>query len=230
MTGATSVSEFSGFPAEGLALLAGLPRRNAAWFKANQKAYRSTVLEPAKAFVTAMGALLAESISPEVAAEPKTNGSIAPINNDVRFAKDKSPYKDHLLFRFWQGRDKKTAPTLFVRLSAESVGFASGAVFASVDEWRKRVDDDKSGATLAKAIQKIERGRSDVDVAGAALKRVPAPYGADHPRAELLKHKLIQIRWPEPVPNTVGSARFAPWCDARLARVADLHRWLVQNL
>ncbi len=89
----------SGFPAEGVALLESLPRRDAAWFEANQKAYRSTVLEPANAFVTAMGSLLAETISPDVVAEPRTNGSIAPINHDVRFSKDKALYKDHLLLR-----------------------------------------------------------------------------------------------------------------------------------
>ena len=42
------MSDFTGFPAEGLALLQSLPRRDAAWFKANQKAYRATVLEPYK--------------------------------------------------------------------------------------------------------------------------------------------------------------------------------------
>ena len=90
------------------------------------------MLEPAKAFVTALGEELSKTISKDLVAEPRTNGSIAPINNDLRFApanspKARAPYKDHLLFRFWEGADKKIAPTLFVRLSAESVGFASGA-------------------------------------------------------------------------------------------------------
>ena len=70
-------------------------------------------------------------ISPRIVAIPRTNGSIGPINNDVRFAKNRSAYKDHLLFRFWElassGSDKKTAATLFVRLGSDSVGFATGA-------------------------------------------------------------------------------------------------------
>jgi uncharacterized protein (TIGR02453 family) len=222
--------DFEGFPQQGLQLLRKLPTRDAAWFKANQKTYRETVLEPAKAFVDAMGVELSAGISKAIRADPKTNGSIAPINNDVRFAKDKTPYKDHLLFRFWEGRDKKAAPTLFVRLSGDSVGFASGAVFASVDRWRARVDDDKTGKTLEAAIGKIRRGAKEVETAGAVLKRVPAPYAAEHPRGDLLKHKMLQVRWPEPHPKSVGTAKFPGWCATRLARCTDLHRWLVANL
>ena len=129
-----------------------------------------------------------------------------------------------------RGGDKKTAPTLFVRLSANSVGFASGAAFASVDSWRARVDDDKTGKALEAAIAKIRRVAAEIETAGAGLKRVPAPYPADHARADLLKHKMLQVRWPEPVPKSVGTAKFPGWCAVRLARCADLHHWLVTNL
>jgi uncharacterized protein (TIGR02453 family) len=223
------MAEFTGFPAEGLALLTVLPRRDTAWFKANRPTYEAAVALPAKAFVDALGDRLRSNISVGIVSSPKVNGSIAPINNDVRFSKGKSAYKDHLLFRFWEGSEKKTAPTLFVRLSAKSIGFASGAMFPDVDLWRRRVDDDATGKRLATTVAKLEK-KKNAEVVGAELKRVPAPYPAEHPRGDFLRHKMIQVRWPEPTPKAVATARFADWCATRIDACADLHHWLVKNL
>jgi len=62
------------------------------------------------------------------------------------------------------------------------------------------------------------------------LKRVSAPYGADHPRADLLRHKMFQARWSEPLPDSVSKAEFVDWCAERLVATTDVHRWLVDNL
>ena len=150
---------FAGFSRAGLSFLAELGNREKSWLDANRATYQAEVAEPAKAFAEAMGESLAMAISPDIVAVPKTNGSISPINNDVRFSKDASPYKDHLLFRFWEGSDKKSSPTLFVRVSEESVGFASGAHIGSIDRWRQLIADDETGSGLVTAI-----GVSESDV------------------------------------------------------------------
>lgn len=217
---------FTGFSADGLAFLSELGRDDKAFLDANRDTYENEVAARAKAFVVAMGEALAENVSPNIMAVPKTNGSISPINNDVRFSKNASPYKDHLLFRFWEGPDKKMAPTLFVRVSEDSVGFAAGAQIASLDRWRALIDDDAIGAALKAAVVKLGKGRA-LDVAGQAYKRVPKPYTDDHPRAELLKHKAFQTRWSEPTPAEIHTAAFVGWCDQRLRAAAPVHRWLV---
>jgi uncharacterized protein (TIGR02453 family) len=217
---------FGGFDAEGLQLLTELGTRDRAWFLTNKKRYDQLVAEPAKAFVEAMNDRLQESISPAIVGLPKTNGSISPINNDLRFAKGKAPYKDHLLFRWWEGANKKTAPTLFVRVSESSVGFASGSALDSA-RWRERVADDATGGALVNALKKLGQ-RRELEVAGAELKRVPKPYDAAHPRGDLLRHKgMFQARWPEPAPASITKAAFADWCAKRLMACADVHRWLV---
>ena len=225
----TTSARFAGFPAEGLAFLRQLPTRDKDWFHASKQAYTSHLAAPAKAFVATLGELLQESISSAIVAQPRVNGSISPINRDVRFSADKTPYKDHLLFRFWEGPQKQSAPTLFVRLSGEGVGFASGAMFASVDRWRELIDADATGRRLAEAIERLGEGKP-LDIAGAELKRVPAPYAADHPRGDLLRHKTFQVRWLEPMPGSVGSPAFADWCLGHLQDAAEVHRWLVDNL
>jgi uncharacterized protein (TIGR02453 family) len=219
---------FDGFSKEGLRFLTTLGSKDKAWFDANRKTYETEIVAPTKAFVADLGEALAQTIFRSLVAQPKTNGSIAPINNDVRFSKDKSPYKDHLLLKFWEGADKKMAPTLHVRLSEKSVGFATGVMFGSVDRWRELIDDSRSGGALADALAELSQGRA-LDIAGQELKRVPKPYAGDHPRADLLRHKGFQARWPETTPPEVHSGAFVDWCATRLSACAAIHRWLVKH-
>ncbi|MFT4564980.1 MAG: hypothetical protein ACI9BW_004750 [Gammaproteobacteria bacterium] len=222
------MSDFSGFPAAGLNFLQQLPKRDKAWFQENRKIYDECIVVPSKAFVEALGANLCKSVSSAIIAVAKANGSMAPINNDVRFSKDKSAYKDHLLFRFWEGADKKTAATLFVRISATEIGFASGVAFSNVAHWRELIDRDKTGKPLATLIAQATEKRP-IDVAGQELKKAPAPYPQDHVRAALLRHKMLQIRWAEALPKEIRTKKFADLCGARLAELADIHHWLVEH-
>lgn len=219
---------FDGFGLAALAFLEALGGRDRDWFQAHKKEYDAEVASPAKAFVSAMTDELRAGAFPLIEGQPKTNGSIAPINNDLRFKPDASPYKDHLLFKWWEGPDKKLAPTLWVRLSSQAVGFAAGVTISDIGRWRDAVGGS-AGEVLATAIEKLSKGR-EVDVAGSALKRVPAPWPQDHPRADLLRHKGFQVRWLEPLPASVGSAAFVGFCAAQLEQVADVHRWLVAEL
>ena len=222
-------ADFSGFTQAGLDFLSELGTRDKSWFEEHRATYDEHVVGPTKSFVMAVGERLADGIAPGIVAQPKANGSISPINNDLRFSPDKSPYKDHLLLRFWEGPDKKTAPTLMIRLGPDEVGFATGAMLSDLERWRRLIDADATGVPLVDAITALAKNRK-LDIAGGAYKRVPKPYAEDHPRADLLRHKMFQARWPEPLPKSVNSAAFADWCVRRLEACADVHRWLVTHL
>ncbi|MEM7273397.1 MAG: DUF2461 family protein [Actinomycetota bacterium] len=221
---------FAGYPADTLSFLEELGGQDKAWFDANRSRYQASVVEPTKALVAGVGARLAASLAPDISAEPRSNGSISPINNDRRFAPDKPPYKDHVLLRFWEGPSRKTSPTLFLRIGVEGIGYGVGAALPDLDRWRALIDDDATGGPLASAITVLGTGRA-LDVDGAGYKRVPKPFAEDHPRAALLRHKAgFQARWVEPVPASIGSARFVDHCMTRLEACAPIHRWLVTNL
>jgi uncharacterized protein (TIGR02453 family) len=100
------MSMFGGFPKGTAKFLRGLSKNNEkAWFEAHRGDYQTGYVEPALAFVEAIGPRL-QKISPSISFEPKINGSLFRINRDVRFAKDKRPYKDHIDLWFWHG-DKR---------------------------------------------------------------------------------------------------------------------------
>ncbi len=204
------------------ALLTELPTMSSDEFKAIKRRYTAELADPVKEFVTDLLPHLHEEVSSGLIGTPKTNGSIAPINNDLRFNPDASPYKDHIMLRFWEGPTKKTAPMLIVHLSPTRIGFASGIVPADVDTWRTVVDHD--GVELAAAIDELADG-TGADVVGEALKRTPKPFTEDHPRARLLRHKMLQVRWIlDAVPHEVDLVEF---CTTELARTRRLHAELV---
>ena len=141
------MNEFDGFPKQTLTFLRGLRRNNTkAWFEEHRGDYEQYWVDPAKAFVDSAGAGL-QSIAP-VAAEPRVNGSIFWINRDIRFSKDKTPYKDHLDFWFWEG-SRKTAPSgFFLRISPD--GPLSG-LSRSRTHGRTIGGDSSSGRTNGQA-------------------------------------------------------------------------------
>lgn len=221
-------SAFAGFSAEGLSFLTTLGAKNKEWFDSNRAEYQKAVVAPAKVFVVAMGGALAAGSYPLIEALPKVNGSMAPINNDLRFKPDASPYKDHLMFKFWEGPDKKTAPTLWVRMHpTDGIGFASGMAFPDLDRWRTSID--RRGESFAAAVEalQVEQG---ADLVADGLKRVPKPYPTDHPRELLLRAKGFQVRWVKATPTEISSAAFVDVCVTELERLSAVHHWLAEHL
>lgn len=219
---------FSGFPKSGLDFLMTLDTKNKAWFDANRGTYDTDLVPHAKVFVSELAELLADRISGGIEGQPKTNGSISPINNDLRFKPGASPYKDHLMFRFWEGPNKKTAPMLWVRVSpSDGVGFASGIAISDLDRWRSAIDEH--GEPFAKALDELVAA-TKADIAGEGLKTVPKPYAEDHPRSDLLRHKGFQVRWMKKTPASITKPAFADWCANELERTTKIHHWLVEHL
>ena len=218
---------FEGFPPDALGLLGALPMGDRDWYHASKKEIDAALLNPAKALVDALGERLRAEVSSTFEAQPKLNGSISPLNEDLRFAPNKPPYRDYLMLNFWDGAPKKLAPTLRVRISSDSIGFGGGMAFDKqpLDRYRAAVADDRTGRALTTALAPLE-SLEGYELAGEDLKRVPAPYDADHPRAALLRHKMLQARWPEPVPAELNDERFIDWCMERLTRFKPLHEWL----
>ncbi len=222
------MSDFTGFPKTGLDFLTTLGTKNKAWFDENRATYDTDVVPHAKAFVVELGELLADRVSGGIEYAAKTNGSIAPINNDLRFSPDKSPYKDHLMFKFWEGPNKKTAPMLWVRMSpTDGVGFASGINIADLDRWRTAIDEH--GDPLAASLDALVSD-TKAEVAGQGLKKVPKPYAEDHPHGDLLRHKGFQVRWIKKTPKSITTPKFADWCATELERTSKIHHWLVEHL
>jgi uncharacterized protein (TIGR02453 family) len=160
------------------------------WFEANKPRYEQHVREPLLQFITDFGLRLAE-ISPHYVADTRrSGGSLFRINRDIRFSKDKSPYKTAagLHFRHEVGKDAH-APGFYLHLEPDGV-------FAGVGIWQP------DAPTLAKIRDAIvnhadrwrEAGHNGAfqatfTVGGETLKKPPKGYDPNHPLIEDLKRK-----------------------------------------
>jgi uncharacterized protein (TIGR02453 family) len=174
------VSEFTGFPEAALDFYDDLEMDNT---KSFWEAHKSVWTESVKAPMTA----LTDALAPEFGT-PKV---FRPYR-DVRFAKDKTPYKTH------QGAFVPAGPACgwYVEISARGVrtgaGFydASGSDLARI---RESIDHEATGKELQRILKKLEKAGFEID--GDKLKTSPRGYDADHPRIELLRHKsLVAMR------------------------------------
>lgn len=221
---------FTGFPKETFVFLSGLAGNNSKdWFDAHRADYDNHYVAPAKAFVEAIGPKL-KSISKTVNYEAKINGSIFRINRDVRFSKDKRPYKTNLDMWFWEG-DKRgwETPGFFLRLTPSQMVAGAGMHHfeaAQLAAYRNAVVDDKAG----KALEKIISGLGDLHLGEADRKTVPRGFDASHPRAPLLLHEGLHAMLETKLPKSVHSADFVDTCLDAFRRCYPVSQWLMANV
>jgi uncharacterized protein (DUF2461 family) len=99
---------------------------------------------------------------------------------------------------------------------------------AGVDRYRAVVADAATGAELDRLIAALAADGYRVDA--PELKRTPAPYAADHPRAELLRRKSLSA-WREATdPALVTSPAVVDETLQAFRRLAPLAAWLDRNL
>lgn len=173
-----SPTEFAGFPEAALDFYDDLETDNTKSFWAEHKhVYESAVREPMAALATAL----------------EDEFGIVKIfrpYRDVRFAKDKTPYKTH------QGAFAAHGPATgwYVEVSAPGVRVGVGfyeASAARLSMIREAIVDDRRGRDLEQIIGRLQK--KGWTLGGDKLKTSPRGYDADHPRIELLRHKSMTL-------------------------------------
>jgi uncharacterized protein (TIGR02453 family) len=179
---------FRGWKAEALEFFEGLEAENTkAFWQRNKDVYTDVVRAP-------MEELLAEL-------EPRFGeGRIFRPYRDVRFSKDKSPYKTAIGAMVGDG---------YVQLDARGLAVGSGMWEMAPDQlerYRAAVSDDRSGEKLARVATAARAKGLDV-IGHDVLKTAPKGYPKDHPRIELLRYKGL-VAWREwPAGAWLGTKR-----------------------
>lgn len=162
---------------------------NREWFQANKVRYEDQVKEPALQFIADFSKPLS-SISSEFNAIPKAvGGSLFRIYRDVRFSKDKRPYKTHVGIHFRHRLHKDAhAPGFYLHLER-------GGCFVGAGIWRPQAKDAKKireGIAADPAAWRRATGKKfnrDFALQGESLVRPPRGFDADHPLIDDLKRK-----------------------------------------
>ncbi len=174
------MSTFTGFPVAALDFYDDLEFDNTrSFWEKYKQVYTESVRQPMTA--------LCEALAPEFAPDGQSAKVFRPYR-DVRFAKDKTPYKTH------QGAFVAAGPATgwYVEISARGLRVGAGFYEASGERLariREAMADDKSGPKLEQVLRKLEK--DGFEISGERLKTSPRGYAADHPRIELLRHKQL---------------------------------------
>jgi uncharacterized protein (TIGR02453 family) len=163
---------------------------NREWFLKNKPRYEKDVRDPALRFIEAMGPGL-RKVSAHLVADPRlVGGSLFRINRDIRFSKDKSPYKTNLGISFGHDLGRVgPAPGLYVHLEP-GTSFAGGGVHMPDGPTLGRVRDAIVADPGAwKRIISDPRSKEAISNRGDSLKRAPQGFDPDHPFVEDLKRK-----------------------------------------
>ncbi|MEO7019935.1 MAG: DUF2461 domain-containing protein [Ktedonobacteraceae bacterium] len=173
------MQNFQGFPSEAITFFEGLERDNSkTYWEANKAVWESTVHKPMEDLLED----LEEEFPPLRLLRPY---------RDVRFSKDKSPYK--LSIAAASETRGKGGVGLYIQLSSTGLMVAYGAYTMRSDQlerFRAALAHDLYGAQFEKLLSTLAALSLPVTSGGEApLKTAPLGYTKDHPRIDLLRWK-----------------------------------------
>ena len=173
-----------------LEFLGGLERNNnKAWFEAHRPAYEAA----RRTFEELVDELIQEVNKFDDLGSLSAKECIFRINRDVRFSKDKSPYKPNLGASLAPGGRKATRLGYYIHIAPQDESMIAGGLHMPMPpelaKFRKSIDRD------AKPFKRVTGTKAFVQyfglVSGTRLLTAPQGYTRDHPEIELLKLKEI---------------------------------------
>jgi len=219
---------FDGFPKDALRFLRELKKNNEReWFNANKQRYEQNLKEPMQMLLSSLSVRM-KDVHPDIVVEPKK--SMYRIYRDVRFSKDKSPYKTWIAAAFtYAGYDRKHDAAFYFHITPEEVGIGGGLYAPqgpTLKKLRASIADD---AEPLRAILREKKFRKHFgEMVGEELVRVPQGYEKDHPEAELLRKKQF-LCWKTLPPARVTGAAFLDDLVETFDAMAPFIRYLVER-
>ena len=182
-------SPFLGFPKESLQFFRGLARNNRReWFLPRKPLFEEKVKEPMRQLIDALNVAL-HDFAPEYETDP--DKAIFRIYRDVRFSKDKKPYKEHIAATFHRhGTNQHGQAGYYLAISHKEVAVGGGVYMPEPPQLlaiRERIAARHEEFRQILAEQPVRKLLGDLE--GAQLSRVPRGFAADHPAADLLRYK-----------------------------------------
>lgn len=223
---------FTGFPGDMLNFYKELKtNNNKEWFSENKDRYKKSVIEPGQSFVTAMGRKLKE-LDNSIIYDTRTNGSgsIFRIYKDVRFSKDKTPYKTFLGILFWKGDKKKTeCPGFYFHLETDRLYLYTGLhtfMKDDLDLYRKGVMAD--GESLLEILADFKK--KGYQTGGKHYKRIPRGFSAEGEKAEYLLYKGLHSWFEASVPPELQTEGLIDYCFEHFKTMQPLLNWIDRNV
>jgi uncharacterized protein (TIGR02453 family) len=189
------------FSEASLRFLRALARHNErAWFEAHRAEYEATIRVPLGALVEEMDVRLA-GVAPEIVGDPKR--SIFRIHRDIRFSKDKSPYKVHAACWFFHrdashrvGQESHGGGAGFYFHLQPGASLEAGGIWMPPPEALGKLRDAMAArpAVFSRVVGEARLRRRFGELSDeAVLQRVPRGYAPEHPAARWLRYRSFTM-------------------------------------
>ncbi len=224
-----NVGHFEGFPPGGFDFFLELQaRQDRDWFKANKERYEALWVHPFEALLADLTERVTD-VFPEIR---KSQRHVFRIQRDTRFSADKTPYKTHIAghvqVRPYSGAQYGIVPSLYMHFGLEDnmVGIGNWDMSKELlGRFRQAVASERRGGELQRIVDDLQKAGIGL-ASHNVLKRVPAPYPQDHPRAELLKLKGISAGASDIPEELMPKPEFLDWVSQRAHQMAPIAGWL----
>jgi uncharacterized protein (TIGR02453 family) len=166
-------SQFTGFSQESIEFLKDISsNNNKIWFEDHKDLYQKHLLNPFKALVNDLTPTMLE-IDNLFETRPAINKTISRIYRDIRFSKDKSPYKSRVWLTFkYPSKNWHNTPAYFFELNAETFIYGMGYFYAKPATMQNlREFIDKKPADFEKIIKPLQSS-SNFELSGDKYKRL----------------------------------------------------------
>jgi uncharacterized protein (TIGR02453 family) len=206
---------FEGFSTEGDRFFHELAvRQDRDWFKANKARYETLWVAPMKALLAELRPGLERAFKGMKLAPDKHFR----LHRDLRFSKDKSPYKTFAAAMIkvdaGEGQDITDGgpAAIYMHLGTHDT-IALGHWMLEGEQlagYRRMLLDDKRGAAFARKAEALKRKGFTIS-AFETLKKPPRGVDPEHPLAWLLVHKGFGLNLPKPPAPVRNSPKLAKW-------------------
>jgi uncharacterized protein (TIGR02453 family) len=200
--------------------------QNRDWFTAYKDEYQRGWAEPMLALLWDVRAKLVRTYGDAALDPPK----VFRIHRDVRFSRDKAPYKTHIggyLPIAGRGGRLPGPVALYLHLGLEDYVGAGHWIMepAQLASFRTALLDPRRGGELTRLLGKLEKAGFTVG-SHDELKKAPRGFDADHPRAALARRKGLVVAFPELPRELLVSRDLVGWLAQHARSAAPLVAWL----
>lgn len=197
---------------------------NREWMEQNRDRYKRVLKEPFEDFVEVLSKVFEAQIKKDL------RWSISRINRDIRFSKDKSPYRSNRWIAskhsYTKGTEWRFTPEFFFELSPESYSYGMGiysAPPAYIQLYRKKIDSNP--AAFAALIKKMKK-HPEFKLVGDAYKRVANPNEYSEEMMTWYKKKGLAVMVERPLDELAFSAELPTFLVEEWKKILPLYEYL----
>ena len=227
-------TRFEGFADDKLAFFKKLAKnQDRDWFNEHKSEYEEGWRAPMEAFLAEARDKLDAAYPHLELGEPR----VLRIYRDVRFSKDKTPYKTSvsggIAIKVGSGGMMDAPSALYMHLSIDDGCFAGAGQYhvegPKLEQLRRALLDDTRGGELSSIARSLKK-KGFTFAAAETLKKPPKGFAPDHPRADFSKMKGLVTMFPDMPRDKLASRAILDWTVKTAKVAAPLVEWLAFSI